>query len=33
MLSHIDATIPDRVLHGSNTVITYRCQRPRHGLT
>ncbi|KHG10846.1 Calmodulin-binding transcription activator 4 -like protein [Gossypium arboreum] len=29
MQSHIDATIPDRVLH----VITYRCQCPRCGLT
>ncbi|KHG10271.1 hypothetical protein F383_12108 [Gossypium arboreum] len=29
MLSHIDATVPVRVLH----VITNQCQRPRHGLT
>ncbi|KHF97269.1 hypothetical protein F383_36558 [Gossypium arboreum] len=32
MQSHIDATVPNRVLHESN-VITYRCQRPRRGLT
>ncbi|KHG17926.1 hypothetical protein F383_22608 [Gossypium arboreum] len=29
MLSHIDANVPDMVLH----VITIQCQCPRHGLT
>ncbi|KHF97577.1 hypothetical protein F383_36957 [Gossypium arboreum] len=29
MLSHVNATVPDRVLF----VTIYRCQHPRHGLT